>query len=80
MKLVVQGGTPLKGRVRVSGAKNSSLVLIAASAISSGEVILDNVPKIADVKTQLEIVRVLGGQVVWEGKNTLRLKLSLIHI
>ncbi|MDR9756476.1 MAG: UDP-N-acetylglucosamine 1-carboxyvinyltransferase [Thermacetogeniaceae bacterium] len=74
MKLVVQGGTPLKGRVRVSGAKNSSLVLIAASAISSGEVILDNVPKIADVKTQLEIVRVLGGQVVWEGKNTLRLK------
>lgn len=74
MKLVVQGGTPLKGRVRISGAKNSSLVLIAASAISSGEVILDNVPRIADVKTQLEIVRVLGGQAVWEGKNTLRLK------
>ncbi len=74
MKLVVQGGTPLKGRVRISGAKNSSLVLIAASAISSGEVILDNVPRIADVKTQLEIVRTLGGQAVWEGKNTLRLK------
>ena len=37
-----------------------SLVLIAASAISSGEVILDNVLKIVDVKTQLEIVRVLG--------------------
>jgi UDP-N-acetylglucosamine 1-carboxyvinyltransferase len=74
MKLVVQGGTPLKGRVRVSGAKNSSLVLIAASAVSSGEVVLDNVPRIADVKTQLEIVRTLGGQASWEGRNTLRLK------
>jgi len=74
MKLVVQGGTPLKGRVRISGAKNSSLVLIAASAISSGEVILDNVPRIADVITQLEIVRTLGGQAIWEGRNTLRLK------
>jgi len=74
MKLIVQGGIPLCGRVRVSGAKNSSLALIAASAISGEEVYLDNVPKIADVKTQMEIVRALGGQVSWEGSNTLRLK------
>lgn len=65
MKLIIQGGTPLRGRVRVAGAKNSSLVLIAASAISGEEVYLDNVPRIADVKTQMEIVRALGGQVSW---------------
>ncbi|MGB4505054.1 MAG: UDP-N-acetylglucosamine 1-carboxyvinyltransferase [Syntrophaceticus sp.] len=74
MKLIVQGGTPLYGRVRISGAKNSALVLIAASAISGEEVYLDNVPRIADVITQMEIVRALGGQVSWEGSNTLRLK------
>ncbi|MDD4360419.1 MAG: UDP-N-acetylglucosamine 1-carboxyvinyltransferase, partial [Syntrophaceticus sp.] len=74
MKLIVQGGTLLHGRVRVSGAKNSSLVLMAASAISRGEVYLDNVPRIADVKTQIEIVRALGGQVSWEDSDTLRLK------
>jgi UDP-N-acetylglucosamine 1-carboxyvinyltransferase len=74
MKLIIQGGTPLRGRVRVAGAKNSSLVLIAASAISGEEVYLDNVPRIADVKTQMEIVRALGGQVSWEGSNTLHLK------
>lgn len=74
MKLIVQGGMPLHGRVRVSGAKNSSLVLIAASAISGGEVYLDNVPRIADVKTQIEIVRALGGQVSWVDSDTLHLK------
>jgi UDP-N-acetylglucosamine 1-carboxyvinyltransferase len=74
MKLIIQGGTPLRGRVRVSGAKNSSLVLMAASAISGEEVYLDNVPRIADVKTQIEIVRALGGQVSWVDSNTLHLK------
>jgi UDP-N-acetylglucosamine 1-carboxyvinyltransferase len=74
MKLIIQGGTPLCGSVRVSGAKNSSLVLMAASAISGEEVYLDNVPRIADVKTQIEIVRALGGQASWVDSNTLHLK------
>lgn len=66
MKLVIQGGNALQGRVRVSGAKNAALLLIAASAIARGEVILDNVPFIADVETQLEIVRALGGRAEWQ--------------
>ena len=66
MKLVIQGGNALQGRVRVSGAKNAALLLIAASAIARGEVILDNVPLIADVETQLEIVRALGGRAEWQ--------------
>ncbi len=65
MKLAVQGGNTLRGSVRIGGAKNAALVLIAASAVIGGEVILDNVPRIADVETQLEIVRALGGQVEW---------------
>ncbi|HHW40173.1 MAG TPA: UDP-N-acetylglucosamine 1-carboxyvinyltransferase [Syntrophomonadaceae bacterium] len=75
MKLIVEGGNSLHGRVRISGAKNSALVLIAASAIARGEVTLDNVPKIADVETQLEIIRAIGGRVEWQGENTLRLAL-----
>ena len=66
MKLAVQGGNTLRGSVRIGGAKNAALVLIAASAVIRGEVILDNVPRIADVETQLEIVRALGGQVEWQ--------------
>jgi UDP-N-acetylglucosamine 1-carboxyvinyltransferase len=68
MKLVIQGGNTLRGNVRIGGAKNAALVLIAASAIAGGEVILDNVPRIADVEIQLEIVQALGGRAEWQGQ------------
>lgn len=73
MKLLIKGGYSLRGRVRISGAKNAALVLIAASALARGEVVLDNVPHISDVDTQLEIVRALGGRVAWTGQNTVSL-------
>ncbi len=67
MKLIIQGGNTLRGNVRIGGAKNAALVLIAASAIAGGEVILDNVPRISDVEIQLEIVQALGGRAEWQG-------------
>jgi UDP-N-acetylglucosamine 1-carboxyvinyltransferase len=73
MKLVIQGGNALRGSVKISGAKNAALVLIAASAIARGEVILDNVPRIADVEHQLEIVQALGGRVEWQEQGRLLL-------
>ncbi len=73
MKLVVRGGKRLRGRVKVSGAKNAALVLIAASLLAREEVVLENVPRISDVATQLEIVRALGGEASWVGENTVRL-------
>ncbi len=72
MKLTIQGGNALRGRL-VGGAKNAALVLIAASAIVRGEVVLDNVPRIADVETQLEIVRALGCRTVWQDSNRVSL-------
>ncbi len=69
MKLVIQGGNTLRGSVKIGGAKNAALVLIAASAIARGEVILDNVPRIADVENQLEIVQALGGRVEWQDQD-----------
>jgi UDP-N-acetylglucosamine 1-carboxyvinyltransferase len=73
MKLVIQGGNTLRGNVRIGGAKNAALVLIAASAIAGGEVILDNVPRIADVESQLEIVQALGGRAEWLEQSRVRL-------
>ena len=43
----VKGGKPLKGHIKISGAKNSALVLMAASILSKGEINLFNVPKIS---------------------------------
>ena len=56
-RLVIRGGRPLRGRVRVSGAKNAALPAMAAVLLTSEELILENVPMLRDVVT---IERLLG--------------------
>ena len=73
-KLVITGGVPLLGKVRISGAKNAALTAICASLMAEGEVVLDNVPRIADVEIMLRIINRLGVETCWEGANTLVIK------
>ena len=65
--LNIQGGYPLTGHVRVSGAKNSALVLMAAALLCSEEVHLRNVPNLADVGRMGEIIQALGVSLKHEG-------------
>jgi UDP-N-acetylglucosamine 1-carboxyvinyltransferase len=62
----VTGGTPLKGRVRVTGAKNSALKLMAAALLASGRTTIDEVPDILDVAIMSEVLRRLGCEVSHE--------------
>lgn len=73
--LTVDGGTRLSGRVRISGAKNSALKLMAASLLGRGETVLTNVPRISDVMTMTEVLDRLGAKVSFEG-DTLRIDTS----
>ncbi|MBW2715359.1 MAG: UDP-N-acetylglucosamine 1-carboxyvinyltransferase, partial [Deltaproteobacteria bacterium] len=57
----------LTGEVRVSGSKNSTLALMAASLLADSEVVLHNVPRLRDVETMLEILRALGASADWVG-------------
>lgn len=59
-KLLVMGGGPLEGEVRVSGAKNATLPIMAATLLASGPVELDNVPDLADVKTMVQLLGQMG--------------------
>lgn len=59
-KLVIYGGNPLKGEVRVSGAKNSVLKLMAASLLTDEPVYLSNVPDITDVHVMMQVLEHLG--------------------
>ncbi|MGI6066532.1 MAG: UDP-N-acetylglucosamine 1-carboxyvinyltransferase, partial [Bacillota bacterium] len=43
-KLVINGGIPLEGSVKISGAKNAALAVIAASLLAEGETVLENIP------------------------------------
>lgn len=61
--IVVRGGAPLSGEVRVEGAKNSALKLMAASLLAPGASAISNVPDIADVDIMAEVVSGLGARV-----------------
>jgi len=67
-KLVIQGGKPLQGEVRISGAKNAALPLIAATLLAPGTHILHNVPDLRDTRTILKLLENLG--VTWTRKDT----------
>jgi UDP-N-acetylglucosamine 1-carboxyvinyltransferase len=62
----VTGGTALTGRVRVTGAKNSALKLMAASLLAAGPTTIEEVPDILDVAIMSEVLRRLGCDVSYE--------------
>ncbi len=62
----MSGGTALRGRVRVTGAKNSALKLMAAALLAPGRTALDEVPDILDVEIMSEVLRRLGCGVAYE--------------
>ncbi len=63
MRFVVRPGPALQGTVRVSGAKNSVLKLMAATLLAEGEHVLRNVPAIADVETMCDLLAAMGLEV-----------------
>jgi UDP-N-acetylglucosamine 1-carboxyvinyltransferase len=64
---VVEGGIPLEGTVRVHGAKNSALPLLAATLLAPGETTLVNCPDLRDIQTALDILTSLGCTTQREG-------------
>ncbi len=62
-KLVVIGGHTLSGSVRLTGAKNSALAILAGAALGCGKTVLDNVPNYTDTHTQCQILEELGAKV-----------------
>lgn len=63
---LVQGGNRLTGSIKISGAKNSALKLMAATILTRGKTVLLNVPRIADVFTMVEVLERLGALVEFE--------------
>src|SRR3954454_16045167 len=66
---VIEGGTPLIGRIRAAGNKNGALPILAATLLADDLVTLTNVPRIRDVETMLELLSTLGAEADWSGDN-----------
>ena len=75
---LINGGNKLAGKVFVDASKNAVLPIMAASLLTKEEVVLNNIPHIADVIDMIEIIKSLGGHVDWD-KNTLIIKNSNIE-
>ena len=67
-KLQITGGTPLHGKLKVSGAKNSTLPILAGTLLSDGAVSVGNAPHLHDVTTMIELLATLGADVVIDEK------------
>ena len=72
-KYLIEGGFPVKGRIRASGNKNSALPCIAATVMAGAPVVLRNVPEIEDVQVMLDVLRHLGASVDAAGPNAWRI-------
>ena len=62
-KLEVHGARKLKGKVRISGSKNASLPILAASILSNKKIILKNLPNVKDIKTMIKLLESIGSTV-----------------
>lgn len=67
-KLIIEGGVSLKGEIRISGAKNAALPLLAATLLTNEKVYLSNLPHLHDVTTMIELLVCMGVEAVIDEK------------
>lgn len=76
-KLIIQGGKTLEGTVKISGAKNAALPLMAASLLTEGHTTYSRIPQLRDIETIIRLLKELGVRV--SGKDRLHIDASNIH-
>ncbi len=77
-EIVITGGNRLRGEVRISGAKNSALPILASTILGGGECVITNVPRVVDVLTMGKLLGILGAQVSHEANRAV-IKADVIH-
>ena len=79
-KFIIEGGHQLSGTLIPGGNKNEVLPALAASLLTTEEVILHNVPRIKDVEVMMEIIRDLGGEAGFLDENSNSVRLCCEHV
>ena len=62
-RFLIEGGVPLQGAVRISGAKNAALPCMAAALLTDEPVILENIPQVRDIETTRKLLAAMGAEV-----------------
>ena len=78
-KLIIQGGTPLNGEIRISGAKNSALPILAATLLCSEPVRISNLPHLHDITTMIELLGCMGVDLIVDETLAVEINSAAIH-
>ena len=78
-KLIITGGPPLEGEVRISGAKNAALPILAATLLADGPVKIGNIPHLQDVTTIMELLGRMGVELVVDERMNVEVDCSTIR-
>jgi UDP-N-acetylglucosamine 1-carboxyvinyltransferase len=73
VQYIVEGGHRLSGSIEPAGNKNAALPIIAAALLTEHPVLLTNVPRIRDTETMVELLRSVGAEAAWSGRNELNI-------
>jgi UDP-N-acetylglucosamine 1-carboxyvinyltransferase len=79
LQYIVQGGQKLSGTIRPSGNKNAALPIVCAALLTEHPVVLENVPRIRDVETLVELIASTGVDVTWADRNTLHMHAKTVR-
>jgi UDP-N-acetylglucosamine 1-carboxyvinyltransferase len=78
-RLLIKGGTPMAGKLNVSGAKNSALPILAGTLLSPELVIIRNVPQLKDVATTIMLLQSMGVEVTLDEKLSVEVNAADVH-
>jgi UDP-N-acetylglucosamine 1-carboxyvinyltransferase len=78
-KLIITGGSALEGEIRISGAKNAALPILAATLLAEGPMTVGNVPHLQDVTTTMELLGAMGVTIVIDEKLAIETDVSSIQ-
>mgnify|MGYP001411582111 CR=1 FL=1 len=68
-KFIIEGGTPLKGTIAISGSKNAALPIMAGALLGDSETTITNIPRLQDIYTFNNVIRVVGARVDFDDQN-----------
>lgn len=78
-KLVINGKTPLKGDVIISGAKNAAVAILPATLLINGVCTIDNLPNISDVKIYCDILQDIGAKITWNNEHEITIDTTNVN-
>lgn len=79
-KYIITGGKRLSGEVKISGAKNATLGILAAAIMTDEDITIDNVPDVWDVKVMLDAIKILGAEVTRINQNTVKINSKNVNV